>query len=61
MTYFARKSYSNSPGGRDGEFEIIYGQEIPWLMENKMICLCKDESLARHISKLLNLNPFKIL
>ena len=58
MTYFTQKSSSFSPGGRDGETEIIYGQKNPWLMENQMIALCRDAQLAEHIALLLRKHPF---
>lgn len=58
MTYFTRKSHSGSPGGQDGDTEVIYGQERPWLMENRMVALCKDARLAEHIAALLRRYPF---
>lgn len=58
MTYFTRESSVHSPGGRKGDTEVIYGQERPWLMENRMIALCRDARMAEHIASLLRKSPF---
>lgn len=57
MTYFTRKNSKHSPGGREGETEVIYGQERPWLMENRMVALCADARMAKHIALLLCRHP----
>lgn len=59
MTYFTRPSSSSQPGGRDGETEVIYGQETPWLMENVAVACCRDKRMAEHIAALLRRDPFK--
>ena len=59
MTYFTRKSSKYSPGGREGETEVIYGQENPWLMENSMVALCLNSHMAEHIAMLLRSKPFR--
>lgn len=58
MTYFTRPSSSQQPGGRDGETDVIYGRENPWLAENVAVAICKDKRLAEHIALLLRRHPF---
>lgn len=59
MTYFTRPSSEHEVGGRKDETEVIYGQESPWLTENKAIAICKDSRMAEHIARLLRKYPFK--
>ncbi len=58
MTYFTTPSYSSEPGGADGDTEIIYGRQSPWLMENRMVARCHDKRMAEHIAELLRRHPF---
>lgn len=57
MWYFVKPSRSDSPGGRDGEWEVIRAyhamEERRWNMSNRMIALIKDERIAEQVAKLL--------
>jgi hypothetical protein len=53
MTYFTRPSSSALPGGKDGETEVIYGQERPWLIENIAVARCLNPKTAERIAELL--------
>ena len=63
MSYFVTNSHSSSPGGRDGEFEVldspIGDRTDRWSMNTKMIALCLNRDVAEHIAKLLNQSPYQ--
>lgn len=60
MWYFAQPSHSWTPGGRDGEWEIIRAyhakEEYRWNLDNMMVALIKDERVAEETARIMALH-----
>lgn len=60
MFYWVQPSQSSSPGGRDGEWEIIRAyhtkEACRWNASNMMIALIKDERIAEETARIMALH-----